>query len=342
MRFSGVALSLCAIAACAKPAPADREAGVVASASATPERAVVAEPAAVDAGPRRHARRGNLLEARRSSVPRAQAEPVLAANLDLLKKQFGGVLPASIGLQSTELTDDKRRAVLAFAERKDGTPESPLMMIVDDKNTVLWSRERPTAGITAPASALAIATGPEGRFAMAVCDPPTDAVALRLWDEDGYPFADFSALSTKTCDALSLLYWPGHGWVVVAAGPTETRAQLVTENGALAWGNGKLLGARWRTAAPVSLATDTPSSFVLVQYSQSPGADRDADHAVAFRYDLRGESLWPTPSDLGAVRRITPGQERIPLLRTSDGVLRATLADAQVELRSNGETRRIP
>ena len=110
----------------------------------------------------------------------------------------------------------------------------------------------------------------------------------------------------------------------------------------MAWEKGRLLGARWRTAAPVSLATDTPSSFVLVQYSQSPGADRDADHAIAFRYDDKGEALWPAPSDLGAVRRVPPGQERIPLLRTSDGVLRATLIDAQVELRSNGETRRIP
>jgi hypothetical protein len=168
-------------------------------------------------------------------------------------------------------------------------------------------------------------------------------VALRLWDEDGSPFADFQALETKACDAITLLYWPGHGWLLaIAAGP-DTRLQLVTDTGGLRWGPGKILGARFRTIAPVSLASDGPTSFVLVQYSQSPGADRDVDHAVAFRYDDNGQPLWPAPIDLGAVRRIAPGQERIALTRTNDGVLRAQLVGAvTMEIRSNGETRRVP
>lgn len=93
----------------------------------------------------------------------------------------------------------------------------------------------------------------------------------------------------------------------------------------------------------MSLASDGASSFVLVQYSQSPGVDRDVDHAVAFRYDAGGQPLWPAPIDLGAVRRIAPGQERIALTRTNDGVLRASLAGGiTLEIRSNGETRRVP
>jgi hypothetical protein len=282
------------------------------------------------------------MEARRSHVARVESEPVLSANVELLKKQFGGVMPAAIGMQATEVTEAKRRAVLVGAERKDETLESPMVMVVDDRGTLVWSKERPAAGIKAPISAIAIATGPQGRFAIAVCDPPTSSVALRLWDDDGSPFADFSAIETKTCDALSLLYWPGHGWIIVAAGPTETRAQMVTDAGGMGWGAGKVLGARWRTTAPVTLAADTASSFVLVQYSQSPGVDRDADHAIAFRYDAAGLSLWPAPVDLGAVRRIAPGQERIALTRTSEGVLRASLAAGLIEIRSNGELRRIP
>jgi hypothetical protein len=306
------------------------------------EADVVGTHTPLDGGRVRVRRDGaNALEARRSSVTHVEAAPLLAANVDLLKKQFGGVLPASIGVQTTETSEALRRAVLVGSERRDGSLETPLLLVVDEKNAVIWSKDRPTAGIKPPVSAIAVASGPRGRFAIAVCDPPTATVALRLWDDDGSPFADFAALETKSCEALSLLYWPRHGWVIVAAGP-ETRAQLVTEEGGMAWGGGKTLGARWRTIAPVALAADSVSSFVLVQYSQSPGADRDADHAVAFRYDPTGQPLWPAPTDLGAVRRIAPGQERIPLLRTAEGVLRATLASGLVELRSNGEFRRIP
>lgn len=311
------------------------------STSITSEEAVPPVTRA-DAG-RTHARRGAALamEARRSSVARAAAEPALARNVELLKKQFGGALPASFLVQATEVTEAKQRAVLVGGERKDGTIDSPMVLLLDDQNKLLWSKERPAAGIKPPISAIAVASGPEHRFAIAVCDPPTSTVALRLWDDDGSPFADFAALHTTTCDALSLLYWPTHGWVIVAAGPSETRGQLVTDGGGMSWGSGKLLGARWRTTAPATIAADTASTIVLVQYSQSPGVDREADHALAFRYDDKGEPQWPAPVDLGAVRRVTPGQERITLTRTTDGVLRATLAAGQVELRSTGETRHI-
>lgn len=339
------------LAGCSKGS-AGVDGGVEAATPAPPTATATATATSEDAAPpvtrgdagRSHARRDAKLamEARRSSVARAAAEPALAENVELLKKQFGGALPASFLVQATEVTEAKRRAVLVGGERKDGTVENPMVLLLDDQNKLLWSKERPAAGIKPPTSAIAVASGPEHRFVIAVCDPPTSTVALRLWDDDGSPFADFSALGTKTCDALSLLYWPTHGWVIVAAGPTETRAQLVTDSGGMSWGAGKLIGARWRTTAPVTIAADTASTFVLVQYSQSPGVDRDADHALAFRYDDQGEPQWPAPVDLGAVRRVAPGQERITLTRTADGVLRATLAAGQVEIRSNGETRRIP
>jgi hypothetical protein len=276
-------------------------------------------------------------------VTRIEADPVLAANAEALRKQYGGAIPASLAVQATDLGADRRRALLVGAERKDGTLENPMLFIVDERGTLVWSKERPAAGIKAPIGALAVAAGPRGRFALAVCDPPTSSVALRLWDEDGSPFADFQALETKGCDALSLLYWPSHGWLLAVSAGTELRAQLVTEAGALAWGPGRPLGARFRTIAPVSLASDSASSFVLVQYSQSPGTDREVDHAVAFRYDALAQPLWPTPIDLGAVRRVAPGQERITLMRSPDGVIRAALSGgATMELRSNGETRRVP
>lgn len=349
------------IAACARPADkADASAGAPAPASSSasaaapasapaPEPAPAPAPASAAAPPASAARTRHSavassgLEARRSSVSRIEAEPVLSANADALRKQHGGALPASLAVQATDLGPDLRRIFLVGAERKDGTLEAPMVLVVDEKGALVWSKDRPAAGIKPPIGPSAVSAGPHGRFALAVCDPPTGSVALRLWDADGSPFADFQALETKSCDALSLLYWQGHGWLVALAAGADTRLQLVTDAGALAWGPGRVLGARFRTIAPVTLATDSPSSFVLVQYSQSPGVDRDVDHAVAFRYDDHAQPLWAAPSDLGAVRRIAPGQERITLLKTSDGVLRAQLAGGvTVEIRSNGETRRVP
>jgi len=283
------------------------------------------------------------LEARRSVVTHIDADPILSANADALRKQHGGAIPASLAVQATDLGADRRRAIVVASERKDGTLENPMLLVVDEHGTLLWSKERPVAGIKPPVGPLAVAAGPHGRISMAVCDPPTSTVALRLWDSDGSPFADFAVLETKACDAISLLYWPQHGWLVALAAGAETRVQLVTETGGRAWGAGRVLGARFRTIAPVTLASDSATSFVLVQYSQSPGVDRDVDHAVAFRYDDQAQPLWPAPVDLGAVRRIAPGQERITLMKTSDGVLRAQLAGTvTVEIRSNGETRRVP
>ena len=357
MRRSVCLCMLVAIFGCSRAsAPADGGAGAALAATASMSASASAsapgasalsssEDPHAAAGPRRRevsGAGGSGLEARRSVVTRVESDPVLSANAAALRKQHGGALPAALSVQATDLGADHRRAVLVGAERNDGTLDSPMLFVLDERGTLLWSKERPAAGIKPPVGALAIAAGPHGRFALAACDPPTSSVALRLWDEDGSPFADFQALEAKVCDAITLLYWPGHGWLLaIAAGP-DTRVQLVTDAGGLAWGPGRLLGARFRTIAPASLASDGTSSFVLVQDSQSPGEDRDVDHAVAYRYDDNGQPLWPAPTDLGPVRRIAPGQERITLGR-ANGVLRASIAaGATVEIRSNGETRRVP
>ena len=339
------------LVACSRGGAAPADGGSEASASPVPSETASTSSFDASVAPppeprRRVAASGSVasgLEARRSSVTRVEAEPVLSANVVALRKQYGGALPASLAVQATDLGADRRRAILVGGERNDGILESPMLFVVDEHGALLWSKERPAAGIKPPVGALAISAGPHGRFALAACDAPTSSVALRLWDDDGSPFADFQALETKACDAITLLYWPGHGGLLaIAAGP-DTRLQLVTDAGGLAWGPGRVLGARFRTIAPASLAADGPTSFVLVQYSRSPGVDRDVDHAVAFRYDDNGQPLWPAPTDLGAVRRIAPGQERIALARTSDGVLRATLiGGVTLEIRSNGETRRVP
>lgn len=352
MRFAPVGLVglvglvvLAAVEGCSRPSAGVTDASPP-PASASPVASEAISPVAAPSAPRADVAgiASSGLEARRSIVTHIEADPILSANAEALRKQHGGAIPASFAVQATDLGADHRRAIIAGSARKDGTLENPMLFVVDERGTLLWSKERPVAGIKAPIGPLAISAGPHGRFALAACDPPTSTVAFRLWDADGSPFADFQVLEIKGCDALSLLYWPQRGWVIAVTSGPETRGQLVSDSGGRTWGAGRVLGARFRTIAPVSLASDGRAGFFLVHYSQTPGADRDVDHAIAYRYDERAEPLWPMPVDLGAVRRVAPGQERITLTRSSDrNVLTAALIGGiTIEIRSNGETRRVP
>lgn len=244
---------------------------------------------------------------------------------------------ASLVVESVPLTAAGRRAWL-FEGGDAPHRLAPYAVVTDERGHVLWSKDRAIGGITPPVGELALASGPSNRVVLAACDAPTSSVAARVWDDDGTPFADFEALELDGCEHVSVLYWPRHGWIIVASTTaTGPRAQLLTESGRLAFGGsaGVAIGATWRAAAPVSLALDTPESFVAVQYARSP------DHALAFRYDANGAALWPAPVDLGAVAGVKPGSERVPVARPRDGVVRATLADgAVVEIGSSGDVLR--
>jgi len=307
-------LVLVVAAACKKDEPAP--VAVDAAAPVESAKATSTPPPAVDTG--------EPIEARRKKVTKLEDEPALVAASDALKKHYGGRVPKELSLQIAG------RAVLV-----DG-PEKPFAILVDATGAVRWTKERPAAGIMPPVGPLALAGGPNGRIALAVCDPPTTRVALRIWDDDGSPFADYDAMDMDDCTTLSLLYWPRTGWLIVATRPGTTKAQLVKENGSMPWRRGMEIGARSVTGAPASVAVDSDDSFVLVQYgalSAEPGA---RPHAVAFRYDVHGAPLWPSPADLGAapVARI---DDRIALDRPKIGVVHATLAKGvEADLTSNG------
>jgi hypothetical protein len=245
MRSLAACVILLTLVGCSRSGASAADGGTDAASGAASAAASPAEPAKAEELPsgESSARRRDVsaapvsgLEARRSVVTRIEADPILSANADALRKQHGGAIPAALAVQATDLGADRRRAIVIASERKDGTLESPMLLVVDEHGALLWSKERPVAGIKPPVGPLAVAAGPHGRFAMAVCDPPTSTVALRLWDGDGSPFADFSVLDAKACDAISLLYWPQHGWLVALAAGAETRVQLV--------------GARARRALP--------------------------------------------------------------------------------------------
>lgn len=325
-------------------APAERRAEPAPSAPAPPPSA--ARPVASEA-PRLAGKPAAAGEARRASVDRLADERALDDNAAALRAHFGEALPARLSVQSVELPSagGGRRLVLVD-DGAAAAPKKPLLWMLDAPSTIAWSKDRPIAGITPPVGPIAIAGGPSGRVALAACDPPTSWVALRLWDGDGAPFADFEVMQVERCEALSLFYWPKRGWVVAVARPgAPSLAQLVTESGAMAWGRGLPLGRARAAAAPLSIAADTADTVIVVQIAASAGASDDGkqpgEPVVATRHDAAGLALWPSPVALGRVRDLGAGDARIPLARLREGVVKATLpGGGDVEITSAGDVRR--
>lgn len=335
------------LVACSKPTTSEVDAGAApASASASssaPPPVTASASAAPSASASARATTPNPIEPVEAKVTHPKKlddDRALAAAKEALEKHFGGKLPARLAVQSAELTTGHHRAVLVFDESKPVAESAPFVVVADEDGKTLWTRERPVAGIMPPIGPFAIAAGPKGRVSLAACDPPTSQVAIRLWDEDGAPFADFAAMDMDVCDAVSLLYWPKKGWVVVAAKAGSTRAQLLSDEGTLAWGRGLELAARPKVAWPVTLASDDKDSFVVVQrVPAEAGEKRTADHVLAFRYDVKAAPLWAQAVDLGETR--APAGERIPVARPRSGLLRVSLgAGVDVELTSDGTATR--
>jgi hypothetical protein len=218
----------------------------------------------------------------------------------------------------------------------------PFVVVTDEAGAVLWSKERPNAGVLPPVTALAIAGGPSGRVALAMCDPPTKSVALRLWDEDGSPFADFQVLDVEACDGLSLMYWPHRGWIVVATAPDVTRARLVTESGSLGWGRGLDLGARsaWGVLSPASVAADTDDTFVLVQAVQPSKIEGSPFHALAFRYDAFGSGIWSGATDIGVLDRPPAPGERVVVRRNQPAGVSVAIGNVEGDVLPSGTVNR--
>ncbi len=283
------------------------------------------------------------MEAERMHVASFREDPRVATERDLLALHYNGPEKIELDLQTAPLTAAHRRVVLATVT---GTPTlyaRAIAYVVDDAaKKVLWAKDHPVAGIKPPVGPTAIAAGPHGRVALAACDPPTSTVALRIWDEDGAPFADFQALSVDACGALSLMYWPRHGWVVVVVRAGATRAQLVKEGGSPGWAGGLDLGVRPKDGAiaPAGLAADTDDTFVLVQLAQPTGEAGSPFHALAFRYDAHGTAIWPAAVDLGALPKPPLPGERAQLHPTLPGVSVMLPSGPAVSVRPSGDVSR--
>jgi hypothetical protein len=330
----GAALVLALAAACGGRAQAPEDAGVAppppASAPAEPESAALPSAAADRAPPAGAAEEGALEdlaragEAVRTRLQRFADDTRTAANQESLEGHFGITKPP-FDVQTVPLAGEREgRLVLA-----SGADRNPFVLVTDRDGALLWTKDRPLAGILPGNRELALTTAPEGGVALVWFDVPTRMVALRRWDWQGGILADFQLLAIGPCDAVSAMYWPRVGWLAAAAQLGAARLQRLAESSRLVWGSeGRSLPWASKPDQAVAMALDTDDSAILVQigYAAGPGGKTTPGHVLAYRVDAEGDALWPRPIDLGPTPNLPRGA-RLAASRASPGVVR--IASAQ-------------
>jgi hypothetical protein len=253
-------------------------------------------------------------------------EPLLESQRTALATHFGEPSPLPLSFQAVSAGGDRRAAVLLQASTGEARP---LVWLLDANGNVVWTKEHPTGGVKPGVTEISIAAGPDGHICLAWCNAATDSVALRRWAEDGAAFADYDVLHVDTCSALSVLYWPRHGWLIAVAWPGGASFQLISENGALSWGrDGMSLPWTFRSPAPVSLALDTLDTVMFFRLGQSAGPT-SAEYIFANRFSADGRPVWPGPLSLKRlVSQVRDPNIRLPLSSGPDGAVRVELPKA--------------
>ena len=310
--------------------PASARAPTIASAS-DPARAPASDPArasalppasdparAVASAPDPAFTSATAGEAHRSTVPRLEADVLLLPHLAILREHFGAGAKGPFDVQRIDLADGRTAVLVSHPD------ESDPIVLAFDRDQLLWSKLRPTAGILPPVKHLTVLPRPDGGAVIFAWVTSLHMVAARMWADDGNPFGDFELFAPDACDALSAAYGPGQGWVVACTSRQGTRAQRLREDGAVAWGHeGVALGSA-SASGPATIAFDSPSSLVLLEQVAAVGGDR----LLAFRYDPDAQPLWAAPADLGTDAGASGhGQSASPDRRVvarvmSDGVVR--------------------
>jgi hypothetical protein len=273
-------------------------------------------------------------EARRARLTAAQIanEPGLAKNEAALRAHFGGALPDAIELQAVPLANG-RQHLLAQAVADE---PKPISFLVDAEGNAIWTRERPTGGITPPVRALTLTPRPDSGVALFFWDEPTRLLAARMWNAEGAPFADLQIATLDHVDTIAAAWWKGRGWIIAASFGAGVSLNLLKENGTPAWTpNGALRKASapaTRFVGAPSLAIDSDASWMLVLREKRKSGD---DHVTVGRYDVNGELLWKKALDLGAIHQ---AGDRVETARARSGVVRVAFDGKSVEVRSDGTT----
>jgi hypothetical protein len=112
-------------------------------------------------------------------------------------------------------------------------------------------------------------------------------VAARMWADDSNPYADIEVFHPEACDALTVAYEMGLGWIVACASKTGTRAQRLRDNLTSAWGREGVSVGTIGPAGRADITFDGPSAWTLSQRARAIGGDR----ALTFRYGADGQPL---------------------------------------------------
>jgi len=193
-------------------------------------------------------------------------EPAIDQNRDFIADHYGVVqLPFPLELQVMRLTRGRRALLLTG---QGPALDKPLVLVVGQTNTLLWSKPRPLAGTHEQAREITISRGPHGQVFLFLYDEPSKVLAARAWTSEGGIFADFQVLTAEACDAVTVRYWPGQGWIAALLSGGALHAQLLGVNGSLKWpGNGLEVAAPPGPATAASRALrpriDIPDPGIL-------------------------------------------------------------------------------
>jgi hypothetical protein len=272
-----------------------------------------------------------LAEASRSALPALERDPLLRSQLATLHEHFGAGAHGPFAAQRVDLVGGRTATLVSRAD------ESDAIVLVLDREQLVWSKRRPTAGIVPPVLHAAIAPRPDGGLALFAYVSAMHLLAARMWADDGNAYAEIELGAFDTCEALSAAYAPSRGWVVACASSTGTRAQRLREDGTTAWGrDGAWLGVE-STVGRAAIAFDTPSTFVVVQRARAIGGDR----LLAARFDDDARPLWPAAVHVAALAGSTAA-DGLRASLAGDGLVRIEAAGRSFEVRSDGQTRSVP
>lgn len=260
-----------------------------------------------------------------SRVARFADDPVLAKQLAVLLPHFG-VDGGAKGFEVQRIDLVGARQATLVTEVDGRNP----MVLVTEGDSLLWTKDRPVAGIVPPVEHVTIAAHAALGVALFAWDPPTKVVIGRVWADDSNAFGDFEMLHVDACDDVVAGYVPEQGIYVVAATPSGPMLQVMNENNVLQRGrNGTILGAPFRAPAPLSLVVGDDGSMILARWANATA--KTSDLLEITRYQ-KGKATWPAPVTIEVPRAGSP-VDRIAMKRSGDGV-RVELAHGAVASRA--------
>lgn len=220
-------------------------------------------------------------QAKRTTLVSLERDPLLRSQLTKLREHFAPSVAGPFELERANLASGRVGVLVSRADEKD-----PIVLVLD-RNQLLFAKERPTAGIAPPVLHATIAPGPERGVVVFAYVESMHIVAARMWADDANPYADIEVFHPEACDALSAAYQTGVGWIVACSSKTGTRVQRLRENLTGAWDKqGILVG----TPSPVGramLGFEGPTVWTLDQVASAIGGDR----RLHFRYGIDAKVL---------------------------------------------------